>query len=77
MRTIGVATVLLLLTAAICRADQPATKITAENCTPQPECRIAFTNLNPGAPTRTGIKQSPGPQAPVTHDTFRVPQSPQ
>jgi hypothetical protein len=77
MRTTGAAMILLVLGATVCWADQPAPKITAENCTPQPECRLAFTQLKPGAPTRTGIKQSPDQRAPVPRDSFRIPQSPE
>lgn len=77
MKTTGAATIFLVLTATVCGADQPASKITAENCTPQPECRLAFTKLAPGAPTKTGIKSNPDQQAPGPRDSFRIPRSPE
>jgi hypothetical protein len=84
VRTIWAAIVFLVLAATVCGAAQPAAKITADNCTPQPDCRFAFTNLNPGAPTGTGIKaqegssgQNPDQQAPGPRGSFRIPQSPE
>jgi hypothetical protein len=85
MRTACLAVTFLLLAASVCSAQQPVPKTTADNCTPQPDCRLAFTTLKPGAPTGVGMKaarkdstqSSPSQQTLRPRDSFRIPKSPE
>jgi hypothetical protein len=82
---LAIVILVLLLSVPICNAQQPASKSTPDTCKPQPECRLAFTKLKPGAPTDLGAKPSEknrvNQQTPMqlqqTRDSFRIPNSPQ
>jgi|HubBroStandDraft_6_1064221.scaffolds.fasta_scaffold370171_1 hypothetical protein len=84
MKTVCLAIALLVLASSASGAQELAPKTTTDNCTPQPDCRLAFTRLKPGAPTGTGLKASenhtaqyPSQQTSRPRSSFRIPKSPE
>jgi hypothetical protein len=67
----------LALAAKVGVAQQPPGGNTIDTCRPQPDCRLNFTNLRPGAPSDIGTKAQGRTTAPkeraVLRDSLRIP----